>query len=362
MSEQKDTATAFPSEEHPRGNGLLQGPREDHHWIRCGGCSGEVGIPLDWSENSVECPECGSAIQVTGRVLYRPAALPERPASSRVPASRKAPSVELGRKAEQTPIPRPEAPPYSPALPEIRVALPTDLQDTHESAQPSLWNPNAAANWSLLFTPIFGAYLHAANWRALGKSERATANMVWAWATVAFLVINVGTLFLPDSWAIDGLMKGAGLAMLVGWYFSQGKSQAKYVKEAFPGGYLKKSWGAPLAIAIGGVLAYLAVVCLIAMAAYAATAAYSPDPNELAAEVKLLILQEWQMKPELRGATIQKVMLVHKGGKVYTGFVDATLDGQSERLALEVTFDRGTIAWELKPRAIALKIYDKKLL
>ena len=32
---------------------------------------------------------------------------------------------------------------------------------------PALWNPTAAGSWSILFSPIFGAYLHMLNWRAL---------------------------------------------------------------------------------------------------------------------------------------------------------------------------------------------------
>jgi hypothetical protein len=42
-------------------------------------------------------------------------------------------------------------------------------------AAPALWNPNAAANWSLLFSPMFGAWLHMKNWAALGEPERAAA-------------------------------------------------------------------------------------------------------------------------------------------------------------------------------------------
>lgn len=41
---------------------------------------------------------------------------------------------------------------------------------TREAAAIALWNPNAAANWSLLFTPLFGAYLHMLNWRSLGEA------------------------------------------------------------------------------------------------------------------------------------------------------------------------------------------------
>jgi hypothetical protein len=44
---------------------------EAFRWIRCEGCRGEVGIPSDWNESTVDCPECGMAVQVLGRVLYR---------------------------------------------------------------------------------------------------------------------------------------------------------------------------------------------------------------------------------------------------------------------------------------------------
>lgn len=213
---------------------------------------------------------------------------------------------------------------------------------TADPVRPHLWNPNAVANWSLLLTPAFGAYLHAANWRALGKPERATANMVWVWVTVVFLAINVGTLFVPDSKAVVGVIRAAGLGLLFGWYFTQGRSQARYVKESLGDNYVKNGWRLPLLVGVASVGAYIAVVFFLAVAAY------KPDPSELAAEVKPLILQEWQKKPELRGATIQSVTLVHKGGNSYTGFIDATLNGKSERLMLEVTHDGKTIMWQLK--------------
>ena len=34
----------------------------------------------------------------------------------------------------------------------------------------------------------------------------------------------------------------------------------------------------------------------------------------------------------------------------FLGFKDATLDGQPERLALEVVLDRETFWWEIKPK------------
>src|SRR5436190_17925418 len=44
---------------------------------------------------------------------------------------------------------------------------------------PRLWNPNAAASWCLLFSPVFGAYLHMRNWQALGDERHAQVNRNW---------------------------------------------------------------------------------------------------------------------------------------------------------------------------------------
>lgn len=38
-----------------------------------------------------------------------------------------------------------------------------NLEVEPETSLP-LWNPNAAANWCLLFTPSFGSWLHMKNW------------------------------------------------------------------------------------------------------------------------------------------------------------------------------------------------------
>ena len=56
-----------------------------------------------------------------------------------------------------------------------RYAPPTaHVDDVHAARQsavaPPLWNPGAAMAWSLLFSPIFGAFVHMKNWQALGPS------------------------------------------------------------------------------------------------------------------------------------------------------------------------------------------------
>src|SRR5262249_8422966 len=77
----------------------------------------------------------------------------------------------------------------------------------------------------------------------------------------------------------------------------------------------------------------------------------NPSPEKVGAKAKPLILQEWKKRPGLGNATIQTISLTHKGGGVYSGFIEATLDGKTERLSLRVVVDRETIRWEIKPEA-----------
>ena len=52
-----------------------------------------------------------------------------------------------------------------------------------------LWNPTVAANWSLLFSPILGAWLHAKNWAALGNEVKEKQSMYWVrWGAVGLLL------------------------------------------------------------------------------------------------------------------------------------------------------------------------------
>jgi hypothetical protein len=102
-------------------------------------------------------------------------------------------------------------------------------------------------------------------------------------------------------------------------------------------------------LGIIGASALLTIVAVVASTTGAIS--HDPSPEELAAEVKPLILQEWKKSSGLEKATIQNVSLVAKGGGHYSGSIEATLDGQPERLLLEVVLDRDTIRWEVKPEA-----------
>jgi len=136
---------------------------------------------------------------------------------------------------------------------------------THEQAPP-LWNPNAAASWSLLFSPIFGAYLHMRNWQALGQAEKAASSKKWMYGNIAFFVIVVLlSLVAPQSKALDLLGRGGGIGLLVAWYYSIGKSQQAYVLAHFGKTYTRRGWALPLLAALGILFAFVFSVGFLAL-------------------------------------------------------------------------------------------------
>jgi hypothetical protein len=122
----------------------------------------------------------------------------------------------------------------------------------------AIWNPSSAANWSLLFSPVFGTYLHALNWRALNEKERYDKAMIWFYVGIAVLFLSVVSVFIKKG----GGGGGSFLFLLI-WYFTAGKSQAKYVKEKFGNNYPRRAWGKPLAFACVALLVYVIVGVLV---------------------------------------------------------------------------------------------------
>ena len=112
----------------------------------------------------------------------------------------------------------------------------------------SIWSPNAAVGWSLLFSPAFGSYLHAVNWGILGEPEREKSAMRWFYFSIAVLVVSI---FLPDR-----AEPGLSIIYWVVWYSAAGQAQAKYVKEKFGPRYPRRSWAKPLLIGVVALLGY----------------------------------------------------------------------------------------------------------
>lgn len=131
------------------------------------------------------------------------------------------------------------------------VASAMSFADTQAEEPPALWNPNATANWSFLFTPAFGAYLQMRNWRALGETEKAAASKAWFYVSLGFMALVLLSGLVVNSKAADGAARGLGLVLLLAWYFGSGRAQAKYVKARFGNEYARKSWGKVLLVAFG---------------------------------------------------------------------------------------------------------------
>lgn len=157
----------------------------------------------------------------------------------------------------------PEQNPYAP--PRAQVADIDQLVSSENA--PALWNPNAAASWSLLFTPIFGAYLHMRNWHALGQPEKAEKSKNWVIGSIVFvLLLAIVPLFLPDSKGVDALGRACGFGLLITWYYAIGKSQQAFVLGRFGKTYPRRGWSKPLLGAVGAVIALFVVAFVVAIA------------------------------------------------------------------------------------------------
>jgi hypothetical protein len=111
-------------------------------------------------------------------------------------------------------------------------------------ASPPLWNPDAAASWSLLFTPIFGAWLHMKNWEALGEARKARAAKAWASLSLVILV----PMSLIQVWT--PWLRYAAVALLLSWYVVSARGQARWVAERYGKTYVRKGWTRPLLLAV----------------------------------------------------------------------------------------------------------------
>jgi hypothetical protein len=123
--------------------------------------------------------------------------------------------------------------------------------------QAAIWNPNAAVNWSILFTPLFGAWLHAKNWTALGELDRARKSMRWVYFSGMFILASP---FLPDKAAAV-----IGFWLLLVWYSSSGRQQARYVKERLGPDYSRNGWAKPIGAALLVLFAFIGIVAVLSI-------------------------------------------------------------------------------------------------
>ena len=122
-----------------------------------------------------------------------------------------------------------------------------------------LWNPWAAAGWSLLFSPVFGAWLHAANWRALGYPDKAVAARRWSYAMLGMVLLSglVSALFELYARHLPVIVT---VAVTITWFSLPARAHCRHVREATGGRYRRRAWWPVL---LGGVAGWglLALCC-----------------------------------------------------------------------------------------------------
>lgn len=139
----------------------------------------------------------------------------------------------------------------------VRTETPEENQNTL-----SLWNPNAAVNWSLLFTPIFGAWIHAINWKRLGNLRESTRSMLWVYASIAFVVLLTGYVLVSSGSVANGFY----ILPTIAWYLVNGVKQPTYVKNNGIK-YTKESWTIPILAGFMALGCYYILVFILAFSA-----------------------------------------------------------------------------------------------
>ncbi len=69
---------------------------------------------------------------------------------------------------------------------------------------------------------------------------------------------------------------------------------------------------------------------------------------ELQTEVEQNIRETWSKEPSLANTHINSFFLIHKTGNQYEGLVEATSDGQTNKIIMDVTYDGKQFMWHVR--------------
>ena len=177
-----------------------------------------------------------------------------------------------GSQITQTPPQGQYAPPppqYGQVPPQGQYAPPPPPQygQYDQSGTPRLYNPSAAANWSILLTPVFGGWCVYTNYKELGEQSRAQTSLI------VTIVIAAATVFGPLLSLFTALPDAIGRAIplvtLILWYLIEAKGQINFIKSRNIV-YEKKPWGTPVLIGLIATVAYVTALFVLASAAVTA--------------------------------------------------------------------------------------------
>ena len=123
----------------------------------------------------------------------------------------------------------------------------------------ALWNPNVAAWLSLLFSPVFSAWIHALNWKAMGHQGLKRQSFFWVGIVLFFDMITL----ISGLYGVD-LGPAVYLGLCVFWYVNLGNLQAVYVKNHTLT-YEKKGWLIPIILGVLLTLAKILSLILVTL-------------------------------------------------------------------------------------------------
>ena len=139
-----------------------------------------------------------------------------------------------------------------------------EIQEINSSTD--LWNPNVTANWSIIFTPIFGGFIMSNNWKTLGKEALSKKSLIWAYIGIALIVVNLASsLYLASigdlitAGIVSGVINLTFVIYFLIWRFTVAKEQIAYFKETLTEGYTKKSWSKPMLSVLAAFILLIAI-------------------------------------------------------------------------------------------------------
>ncbi|MEY2686118.1 MAG: hypothetical protein RL375_316 [Pseudomonadota bacterium] len=113
-----------------------------------------------------------------------------------------------------------------------------------------LWNPHLAALLSLVFTPVFGAWLHCSNAVLLGDPRLRRVGWMWLGVALAFTasglyLVSAGQLAPTSAFSASALLGGYTLV----WYAFAGHKQSRVIARLGHRHWRPRSFLQPVALA-----------------------------------------------------------------------------------------------------------------
>jgi hypothetical protein len=128
----------------------------------------------------------------------------------------------------------------------------------------ALWNPLAAAFWSLIFTPAFGAWLLMRNWEALGEQRHARTARAWFCFSVGLLVVRLlaGAINMRLN-SQSNFIHWVSLLYLAVWWLAAAVPQFRLVQSRLGADYPRQGWDYALLLGVLGGFSYYLMSALL---------------------------------------------------------------------------------------------------